>query len=266
MKKHFAPVVLFSLVAALWGCTSQELSYRMADFSANNSGGDTLWGEAGARVSLRYPVFSSVSPTEADRANRVVDSLVFGAQGNADSLCAQFFRRWERFRHAAQEALASEVRQSTADLEQEAESDYLSPWYYAASLEVEADYRGFLSLAYTVSTNALDTPGSPLRKYYLLDSRKGTLLSAAEVFSDTLSLREMLTDTFLEKLGLTPGMPLQEQGILLPADGRLPLTDDFRISSQGATFRYDMSTLAPTILPESEVFLPAEVIEPLYKK
>ena len=44
------------------------------------------------------------------------------------------------------------------------------------------------------------------------------------------------------------------------------LTDDFRISSQGATFRYDMSTLAPTILPESEVFLPAEVIEPLYKK
>lgn len=90
MKKHFAPVVLFSLVAALWGCTSQELSYRMEDFSANNSGGDTLWGEAGARVSLRYPVFSSVSPTEADRANRVVDSLVFGAQGNADSLCAQF--------------------------------------------------------------------------------------------------------------------------------------------------------------------------------
>ena len=173
----------------------------MEDFSANNSGGDTLWGEAGARVSLRYPVFSSVSP-----------------------------------------------------------------WYYAASLEVEADYRGCLSLAYTVSTNALDTPGSPLRKYYLLDSRKGTLLSAAEVFSDTLALREMLTDTFLEKLGLTPGMPLQEQGILLPADGRLPLTDDFRISSQGATFRYDMSTLAPTILPESEVFLPAEVIEPLYKK
>ena len=157
MKKHFAPVVLFSLVAALWGCTSQELSYRMEDFSANNSGGDTLWGEAGARVSLRYPVFSSVSPTEADRANRVVDSLVFGAQGNADSLCAQFFGRWERFRHAAQEALASEVRQSTADLEQEAESDYLSPWYYAASLEVEADYRGCLSLAYTVSTNALDT-------------------------------------------------------------------------------------------------------------
>ena len=105
-----------------------------------------------------------------------------------------------------------------------------------------------------------------VRKYYVLDSREGTLLSAAEVFSDTLALRKLLTATFLEKLKVTPGMPLKEQGILLPADGQLPLTDDFRISSQGATFRYDMSAIAPTILPESEVFLPAEVIEPLYKK
>lgn len=266
MKKHLIPTALFSLVATLWGCSPQELSYRMEDFSANNPDGDTLSGEASARVSLRYPVFSSAAPAEADRANHVVDSLVFGAQGSADTLCTRFFRRWEDFRNAMQGTPDPSSRQNDEALEQETESDYLSPWYYAASLEVEADYRGCFSLAYTVSTNALDAPQPLVRKYYVLDSREGTLLSAAEVFSDTLALRKLLTATFLEKLKVTPGMPLKEQGILLPADGQLPLTDDFRISSQGATFRYDMSAIAPTILPESEVFLPAEVIEPLYKK
>ncbi|HIT97918.1 MAG TPA: hypothetical protein IAC44_03670 [Candidatus Merdimorpha stercoravium] len=266
MKKHFIPAALFSLVAALWGCSPQELSYRMEDFSANNPDGDTLSGEAGVRVSLHYPVFSSASPADADRTNRVVDSLVFGAQGSADTLCARFFRRWDAFRNAMQGTPDPSSRQNTEPTEQEAGSDYLSPWYYAASLEVEADYRGCLSLSYTVSTNALDAPGSSLRKYYVLDSRQGTLLSAAEVFSDTLTLRKLLTDTFLEKLEATPGMPLQEQGILLPADGQLPLTDDFRISPLGATFRYDMSAIAPTILPESEIFLPAEVVGPLYRK
>ena len=201
MGKNTGLLVLFALSAVLCGCGEKTLSYRMADFSRKEPGCDTLSGEMCATVNLRYPVFSGGNEAAAEAANETIAGIVFGEMRTADSLCGVFFGQWEKFN--------SENKPDTHPAEDEKESDhqedagYVSPWYYAASIDVKGEYRGCLSLAHTVSTNAFFARKPFIRKYFVLNGKSGILLSPADLFSDTLAVRKVVTAVFREKLRLS---------------------------------------------------------------
>lgn len=260
MEKYTVYGLLLLLSWGFCACGGGDLSYRMADFERLGNAADTLGDPLCASMNFRYPVFSSADTTVSARANRGVEGVMFAPSGRVDTLCADLFARWESYRaHAAQR---------DDDTAQDDDESLFFPWHYAATLQVQGRCRGLLSLVYTVSTDAHiagDDPFFP-RKYFVLEQKSGRFLSAAEVFSDTTAVRRLITAVFLKASGVSPGMSLREQGIVLPPDGLLPLTDDFALDEQGnAVFHYDMQAIAPTVFSEDEVQVPGAWLEPLFK-
>ena len=264
MKNTAGYAVLFALSLALFGCADKTLSYRMVGREYYQPDCYTLSGGEGcASMSFLYPQFSSVDTVSAARANRWVSDMLFAPQGQAEALSASFFAHWETFRNESLEQDSS----AEHDDDDDTHEHVLLPWHYAASIEPQGCYRGMLSFAYTVSTDALYLKPSREddRKYFVLDRKSGRLLSVCDVFTDTLAVRRLVTAVFLEAAGVVPGMSLTEQGVLPGTDGLLPSTDDFAIDSHGnAVFRYDMQALAPTVRSEDEITVPLALLEPLF--
>lgn len=259
MKKYAAYIFLPVLSLVAGACAQQDLSYRMAELERFRTPSDTLADPLCASMNFRYPVFSSPDTAAAGRANRGVAQALFGPRGEADALCADFFGRWESYR--------AQYEQDD-DPAQDDDEPVLLPWHYAATLEVQGRCRGLLSLVYTVSTDAhlpADERGFS-RKYFVLEEKSGRFLSASDVFSDTTAVRRLITAVFLRTSNVSPEMSLQEQGIVVPPDGLLPLTDDFALDEQGdAVFRYDMQAIAPTVFSEDELQVPGAWLETLFK-
>lgn len=61
--------------------------------------------------------------------------------------------------------------------------------------------------------------------------------------------------------GISEGISLAEQGVML-SDGLLPLTDDFAVCDTAVVFHYDMSEIAPNLLPDDDIRVPVGKIEP----
>lgn len=259
MKRNIRIVsfFLFTLLAA--ACARQELSFDMTGIHRYEQGCDSLQGAVCASVNLRYPVFKGEDEKAVAASNALIGDILYGAMGTADTLCSRFFTQWGNIRDSLAADSCGQEEDHIHD-----EDEFPAPWYYNAVLEAAGTRGRLLSFRYRVATNSPFAVVSP-RKYYTLDAESGMSASAGGVFTDTIGLRRMLTRVFLQQVGATNGIPLAEQGINLPEDGLLPLTDDFALDRDGAVFHYDMNKIAPNILPEGDVFLPENMVGSLYK-
>ena len=260
MKRNIRIISFFLLILSAAGCARKELSFDMAGIHRYEQGCDSLQSAVCASVNLRYPEFKGENEKAVTAVDSLVNRILYGNMGNADALCARFFARWEIVR----DRLAADS--CTLDGEHiHDEDEFPAPWYYNAVLEADGARGRWMSFRYRVTTNSPFTVVASPHKYYTLDKQTGALVRAGEVFADVLELRRMLTRVFLQQVGATNGIPLAEQGINLPADGLLPLTDDFALNADGAAFHYDMNKIAPNILPDGDVFLPENIVGSFYK-
>lgn len=260
MKRNIRTVFFSLVILSAAGCARKELSFDMAGIHRYEQGCDSLQSAVCASVNLRYPVFKGEDQKAVAAADSLVKAVLYGDMNYTDTLCARFFARWGMVR----DSLA--IDSCTQDGEHiHDEDEFPAPWYYNAVLETDGAHGKWMSFRYRITTNSPFSAVASPHKYYTLDKQTGALVCAGEVFADTLELRRMLTRVFLQQVGATNGIPLAEQGINLPADGLLPLTNDFALGADGATFHYDMNKIAPNILPDGDVFLPESMVGSLYK-
>ncbi len=260
MKRNIRIVFFFLFILSAVGCTRKGLSFDMAGIHRYEQGCDSLQSAVCASVNLRYPVFKGEDQKAVAEADSLVKAVLYGDMDNAEMLCTRFFARWGMVRDSLSIDSCTQNGEHIHD-----EDEFPAPWYYNAVLEADGVRGKWMSFRYRVTTNSpFGVVHSPA-KYYTIDRQTGVLISVGEAFADTLELRRMLTRVFLQQAGATNGIPLAEQGINLPADGFLPLTNDFALGADGATFHYDMNKIAPNILPDGDVFLPENMVSSLYK-
>lgn len=260
MKRNIRIACFFLLILSATGCARKELSFDMVGIHRNEQGCDSLQSAVCASVNLRYPEFKGEDEKAVATSDSLVKRILYGDMGSADTLCSRFFARWEVVRDRLAADNCGQEEDPVHD-----EDEFPAPWYYNAVLEADGARGKWMSFRYRVTTNSPFAVVASPHKYYTLDKQTGTLVRAGEVFTDVLELRRMLTRVFLQQVGATNGIPLAEQGINLPVDGLLPLTDDFALDADGTVFHYDMNKIAPNILPDGDVFLPENIVGSFYK-
>ena len=143
--------------------------------------------------------------------------------------------------------------------DQEEDEYFPEVWYYSRTADVCGHGRGFVSLMFRTATNS--TVYQYGRKYASLSLHDGRLLAPEDVFSDTSAIRRVISSEFMRSNGISEGISLAEQGVML-SDGFLPLTDDFAVCDTAVVFHYDMSEIAPNLLPDDDIRVPVGKIEP----
>lgn len=211
-----------------------------------------------ASVQLSYPVFSDAESQQALNSN-VSDLLLYGYE-SVDSLCNAFFRQWAGYRDSV---FYDTLGHTHGDMSHEQEEDGYFPdvWYYSRTADVCGHGRGIVSLMFCTATNS--TVYQYGRKYASLSLYDGRLLALEDVFSDTAAVRRVISGEFMRANGISEGISLAEQGVML-SDGLLPLTDDFALCDTAAVFHYDMSQIAPNLLPDDDIRVPVVKIEPFF--
>lgn len=211
-----------------------------------------------ASVQLSYPVFSGTETARILNAN--VSRLLLDDYGSVDSLCSAFFRQWAGYRDSAFYDTLGHGHNGIRH-EQEEDEYFPSVWYYSRTAEVCGQNMGVVSLVFRTATNS--TVYQYGRKFASFSVSDGRRLIPSDVFSDTAAVRRVISGEFMRANGISEVISLSEQGVML-RDGLLPLTDDFAILDTVVVFHYDMSEIAPNLLPDDDIRVPVVKIEPFF--
>lgn len=246
-----------SLLAACSAGNAEAPQYVMENIAINEPGCSSGDGRICASVQLSYPVFSGTEEG-VETLNSNVTGLLLDGYASVDSLCGVFFRQWSVFRETA---FSDTPGHAHGDMAQAQEEDEYFPdvWYYSRTADVCGHGRGFVSLMFRTATNS--TVYQYGRKYALLSLPDGRILSPEDVFSDTEAVRRIISSEFMRSNGISEGISLAEQGVML-SDGLLPLTDDFAVCDTVAVFHYDMAEIAPNLLPDDDIRIAVGKIKP----
>lgn len=255
-NKVMAVAAACSLFAACSAGDAAEPPYVMENIRRYEPGCSSGDDRVCASVQLGYPVFSDAESSQSLNSN--VSDLLLDGFGSVDSLCNAFFGQWAGYRETV---FSDTLGHAHVDMSHDQEEDEYFPevWYYSRTADVCGHGRGFVSLMFRTATNS--TVYQYGRKYASLSLHDGRLLAPEDVFSDTSALRRVISSEFMRSNGISEGISLAEQGVML-SDGLLPLTDDFAVCDTAVVFHYHMSEIAPNLLPDDDIRVPVGKIEP----
>ena len=254
MKYRFC---LFALLILLCGCTDSK--YVSEEHIYNKEKYDSTGVSLCISVNVKY--ITLIRGNLNPKINEDILKYAFLGYDSGDSMSSAMYSAWENEQKNQDTCTDEHVNedQSTED-----EDIYVAtPWYYNCSVENVSDREDKVSLVMKYSTNApFVNTVSPI--YITLNPQTGERVRISDVFNDTISLQNVITDMFIKGNNLQDGVPLTEQGLGISVD-ILPLTDDFVFTEQGVIFYYPMDQLAPLAQCKEEINVPFELLEGLLK-